>query len=173
MSMRRLARQRVLQLLYALEYSGESFEETEARFLRLRSGQRKGWSDFARTLARKTYERREALDREIAGALEHWRIERLALTDRLCLRLGLCEMQAFPEIPLRVTLDEYVELARRYGGQDSPAYVNGVLDRLARNYRQKDFQALARGSDGSAGGGPGPTASVAAPEAEPEPETPR
>ena len=62
------------------------------------------------------------------------------VTDRLILRMGLSELKHFPAIPMRVTLDECVELAKEYGGEESPAYINGVLDNLAGGYRDKDFQ---------------------------------
>ena len=140
-SVRHLARRGALQLLYALNYSDQSFEATEEGFLKGGSRRRKSLTPFARELALKTFEQRESLDAEISPVLRHWKLERLALTDRLCLRMGLCEMRSFPDIPLRVTLNEYIELAREFGGDDSPKYVNGVLDRLAQNFKEKDFQA--------------------------------
>lgn len=136
---RHLARQRALQFLYALQCSDGSFEETETDFLGGNPRMRKGWSDFAHELALRTSAGGAALDAEIGEALERWTIDRLAVTDRLCLQLALTEFRQFADIPLRVTINEYIDLARRFGDDKSAAYVNGVLDKLAQKYRHKDF----------------------------------
>ena len=141
MGIRHLARQRALQLLYALEHKDVPFEVEEADFLAVNARRRKGWGPFAKKLAQRTHELREKLDKEISEVLKGWKIDRLAITDRLCLRMALCEFHEFPEIPLRVTIDEYIELARGFGDDPSPQFINGVLDRLARNFRHKDFEA--------------------------------
>lgn len=140
MRIRHLARQRALQLLYSLHYNSLGFEEGEKEFLQVNAKRRKGWGPFAHQLAERTYEWRDDLDEEIGKALKNWSLSRLAVTDRLCLRMALCELRAFDDIPLRVTLNEYIELARLFGEEKSPQYVNGVLDHLARNFRHKDFQ---------------------------------
>ena len=139
MTIRRLARQSALQFLYALQYDVEPFEVAEAQFLSTNPKQRKNWDEFSHELALRTFENREELDAEISKILEHWTIERISLIDRLCLRMALCEFREFPEIPLRVTLNEYIELARRFGTEESPQYINGVLDRLGQDYQHKDF----------------------------------
>lgn len=142
MGVRRLARQHALQLLFSLDYpSGKSFEEAEEDYLAAGKPRRKAWTDFARALARATWSRRRELDAEISGSLKNWKLERLTRVDKLCLRMALCELMFFDQIPLRVTLNEYVELARVFGGDDSPQFVNGVLDALAKKFPQKDFQA--------------------------------
>lgn len=142
MGVRRLARQRALQLLFALDRGDIPYATAEEDFLAVDARRRKGWGPFASLLARTTHENRAALDREIGKALTNWRIERLPALDRICLRMGLCELKHFPEIPMRVTLDEYIELARLFGEAESPQFVNGVLDRLARDYPAKDFGPL-------------------------------
>ena len=74
----------------------------------------------------------EAIDRQLAAAAENWRLPRMATVDRNVLRLGAYELLHTPETPAAVAFDEAIELARRYGSADSPAFVNGVLDRLRR-----------------------------------------
>jgi N utilization substance protein B len=140
MGLRHLARQRALQLLYGLEFNRLPFEEGEQEFLGVNAKHRKPWGEFAHELALRTHEDRKRLDKEIAPVLQHWKIERLPLTDRICLRMALCELEHFADIPLRSTLDEYVELARLFGGEDSPKFVNGVLNRFAERYAHKDFE---------------------------------
>jgi len=75
------------------------------------------------------------LDRRIALALERWNMERLAATDRSVLRLATAELLHLPGTPARVLIDEAVAIARKYGREESGRFVNGVLDRLARDTR--------------------------------------
>ena len=70
------------------------------------------------------------LDRTIEGALENWRLERLSHIDRGVLRLAAAEMLFFDDVPPRVSIREAIRLAEQYGGDDSPRFVNGVLDAL-------------------------------------------
>jgi len=73
-----------------------------------------------------------SIDAQLTAAAENWRLPRMAVVDRNVLRLGGYELLHTPETPPGVALDEAIELARRYGSADSPAFVNGVLDRLLR-----------------------------------------
>ena len=75
-------------------------------------------------------ERLTEIDALLAESTTNWELHRLAAVDRNVLRLGACELLAFPQVPFRVVIDEAVELARRYGGRESPRFVNGVLDAL-------------------------------------------
>jgi transcription antitermination protein NusB len=72
------------------------------------------------------------IDRRLSEIAENWRLVRMAAVDRNVLRLGAYELLHTPDTPPNVALDEAIELARRYGSADSPAFVNGVLDRLTR-----------------------------------------
>jgi N utilization substance protein B len=85
----------------------------------------------------------EARGDEVDGILrqcaEHWALERLAATDRAVLRAALAELLARPETPSRVVLDEAIEIAKRFGAADSGRFVNGVLDRAAKQLRPQEF----------------------------------
>ena len=70
------------------------------------------------------------IDQRLAQAAENWRLPRMATVDRNVLRLGAYELWFSPDTPANVALDEAIELARRFGAAESPAFVNGVLDRL-------------------------------------------
>jgi transcription antitermination protein NusB len=70
------------------------------------------------------------IDRRIGEAAENWKLHRMAAVDRNVLRLGAFELLFTPDTPPGVVLDEAIELARRFGSADSPAFVNGVLDKL-------------------------------------------
>lgn len=73
----------------------------------------------------------DVLDAKIRGVSKHWRLERMSRVDRNIIRLGAYELMYLQDIPRRVTLNEAVELAKRFGNEESPAFVNGVLDRIA------------------------------------------
>jgi len=87
---------------------------------------------FARELVEGVRARRERIDALIAASAEHWRLPRLSRVDLSVLRLATFELVGRPEIPHSVTLNEAVEIARRFGSEESPAFVNGVLDHIAR-----------------------------------------
>lgn len=88
--------------------------------------------DFARRLVLGTVAEVHALDALIAQSSEHWRVERLAVIDRLILRLAAWELQHEPETPPAVVLNEALELARQYSTADAVRFVNGVLDSIRR-----------------------------------------
>ena len=79
----------------------------------------------------------EELDAAIADAAANWRLDRIAPVDRTVLRLGAYELLAEPQTPAAVILDEAVELAKRFGEADSPAFVNGVLDAIRRKVQER------------------------------------
>lgn len=87
--------------------------------------------EFANMLVRGCGGVRNEIDERIRGVSKHWRLERMSRVDRNIIRLGAYELLHVTEIPRRVTLNEAVELAKRFGNEESPAFVNGVLDRIA------------------------------------------
>ena len=86
---------------------------------------------FAQGLVDGVQSERGRIDRLIADAAEHWRVTRLSKVDASVLRVAAYELFACPDIPTRVTIDEAIEIARRFGSENSGAFVNGVLDRIA------------------------------------------
>lgn len=86
---------------------------------------------FADGLLREVVAKREWLDAKITEASDNWRLERMTPVDRSILRLGTLELLVHPEVPKEVVIDEAVELAKRYGADNSAKFVNGVLDRIA------------------------------------------
>lgn len=86
---------------------------------------------YVLTLTRGVWDRREELDRVIAQHSQHWKIGRIARVELTILRLGLYEILHQEDIPLRVALNEAVELAKEFGDDNSPAFVNGILDAVA------------------------------------------
>ncbi len=91
--------------------------------------------EFAWVLISEVCARGESLDALIAGRARNWRLSRMAAVDRNILRLGTYEL-AHTDTPAAVVMDEAVELARRFGSDGSPAFVNGILDALAHELRE-------------------------------------
>jgi transcription antitermination protein NusB len=83
--------------------------------------------------------RRAEVDAILQSAAQHWTLERLAATDRAVLRLAVAELIARPGTPARVVIDEAIEVAKRFGAEESGRFVNGVLDRAARELRPGEF----------------------------------
>ena len=83
------------------------------------------------------WDRREEIDSLIGEAAEHWRVERMALVDRNILRLGAYELSVGSDIPFAVAINEAVELGKRFGAEDSGAFINGILDRISEIVRKK------------------------------------
>src|SRR5512136_769459 len=134
MGRRTKARECAFQLLYQREIAGEPMGQVIEGFWRLRAGM-PAMRAMAERLARGAQSREAELDEAIAAAATHWRLDRIATVDRTILRLGAYELVAEAATPPAVILDEAVELAKRFGEADSPAFVNGVLDAIRRRVR--------------------------------------
>ena len=130
MGARTTAREAALQMLYALEASGGGAEQVIGDFWRELPGDPEG-RDYADAIVRGLAAGGETVDARIRAASKNWRIERMTRVDRNILRMGAWELEHRPEVPRAVIIDEAVELAKRYGTDESSAFVNGVLDRIA------------------------------------------
>ena len=97
-------------------------------------------------------EHREEIDALLRKYSEHWALERMPAIDRALLRLGTYELIFREDIPRTVILDEAVKLAKSFGTDESPSFVNGVLDRIANDVGRKDEQKLYRYHSGFEGG---------------------
>lgn len=125
------ARARALQLLYAWDLSGRpSIDTVVTRLARTHGGIPEGY-DRGAELAARAVAGQEEYDTQLARASEHWRLERVGVIERNILRLAMAELDE-GATPPRVVLDEAVKLAHWFGGGRSPAFVNGVLDAVAR-----------------------------------------
>lgn len=141
---RRRARALALQTLYQCEIGGLGV--AEAARLAAEAGVPDG-SDlpplegpplvFGTRLAREAWAERAELDQRIGAATKNWRVERLAVLDRNVLRLAAVELLRHPETPPRVVLDEAIELARAFSGEEAARFVNGVLDGMFRRFRDE------------------------------------
>ena len=131
---RRLARETALQVLYQVDVTGDK-SDIEAAL--------KKWGEefavpqnglaFAHNLVRGTLEFREQIDERLNGLAKGWSTERMATVDRNLLRLAAYEILYCNDIPDKVSVNEAIELAKSFGGQDSTKFVNGILDQLIAN----------------------------------------
>lgn len=87
---------------------------------------------FAQRIVRGVWSEKDDLDRRIAEAAENWRLERMAAVDRNVLRAAVFEMTHDPETPRAVVIDEAIEIAKKYGSEDSGKFINGILDAIRR-----------------------------------------
>jgi N utilization substance protein B len=130
---RRRAREVAFRLAYQADVMGESLD-LEARPSEeddLGADQAELVSDIVRTLCARQAE----VDEQVRAAARNWELDRLAATDRSVLRIATAELIGRPGTPARVVLDEAIEIARRYGSEESARFVNGVLDHVARALR--------------------------------------
>jgi len=132
MGLRRQARETGLQLLFAqeeqqplseimLEEFWDSVEAPEAV------------RDYALLLTGAVAEHRDDLDEVISRYAKNWTLSRMSRVDRNLLRMAVAEMFFINDVPVRVTLDEAIEVAKAFGGEESSRFVNGILDRIARD----------------------------------------
>lgn len=99
-------------------------------------------SAYAERLLRGVEEHREEIDDQLRTASENWTLSRMPAVDRALLRMAACEMLYVDEVPLSVSINEAVELAKRFGGgDDSHRFVNGILGRIARGIEAEAAQA--------------------------------
>lgn len=94
--------------------------------------------DFAKQLFRKTALNADVFVKEYEDKTRNWELDRIAEIDTIILNLGVCELQKFPSIPVKVTINEYLELAKEYSTPKSSIFINGILDALVKKYREEN-----------------------------------
>jgi N utilization substance protein B len=94
--------------------------------------------DFASLLYRKTVLNEEKLAKEFIDKTPNWDMERIAELDTIILKMAICEFFNFPSIPVKVTINEYLELAKEYSTPKSSIFINGILDNLVKDFQAND-----------------------------------
>ena len=144
MGLRRRARETALQVLYQLDLQPElPVDEALARFYAVFEGDEPAPSEaardpeaaaegreFAERLVRGVHRELQAVDARIARASRNWRLERMGRVDRNLLRIATYELAFCDDIPAKVAINEAIEVAKRFGAHETPAFVNGILDRV-------------------------------------------
>ncbi len=123
---RRIVRERVLQILYAYEMNRDSLQILIDGVLS--DVQDKADKEFANMLVNRVIINQKELDDIIKQRVDNWEMNRIALIDRILLRIGLCELLHFPDIPPKVSINESIEIAKIYSTAGSGKFINGILD---------------------------------------------
>lgn len=147
---RRLVRERAMQALYAYEIGhsvgGESIDYLASRLVYPEFRASSELMDFAEKLMMRVYNHCDECDVIIRSLAENWDFQRIAPIDKVLLRIGITEMLYFPEIPTKVTINEAIEIAKRYSTDKSGIFLNGVLDAaLAKLKEEGRMQKTGRG----------------------------
>ena len=133
--MRRESREKAFQTLFLMDALGVGPDEAIPLFALVSAPPRD--EPYYRETVHGVWERLAEIDARIREAAENWRIERMAMVDRNILRLGAFEIRHGKEIPFAVAINEAVDLAKRFGAEESGGFVNGILDRIAETVRAK------------------------------------
>lgn len=150
---RRQIRAKVMQAVYACLSSGQSPEVVFGLLLKDLMDEveelekRKRLSGDARLLTILYYDsmkNTELYDDYIQSKAENWELERIARLDRILMYMAICEMLTFEEIPIKVTINEYLELAKTYSTPKSSKFINGILDSLYSDFK-KNGKIIKRG----------------------------
>lgn len=131
---RRVLREKVLQILYAFEMNNEGLQAlTEGILSDLEEETDK---EFCRILVNKTLAHKDELDKKINERVNNWELNRIALIDKILLRMGLCEIMYLPDIPPKVTINEVIEIAKNFSTPNSGKFINGILDTVLSGLRE-------------------------------------
>lgn len=130
---RRLARELALKVLYRYEEGDADLPGAVQSVLEAKKYQEND-KEFSRSLIEKTIENLDVIDKEIVQVLENWEYDRISLVDKIILRMGTCELIYFKEIPSQISINEAIEIGKKYGGSDSGRFINGVLDAIRKSH---------------------------------------
>ena len=130
-SKRRLIREKVLQVLFAYEMNDESLQFLiDEIFVEIKNETDR---QFGIELINKVRIHKEQLDELIKDRVANWEMNRIALIDRILLRIGICEILYFTDIPPKVSINESIEIAKEYSTAGSAKFINGILDAILTN----------------------------------------
>ncbi len=133
---RRLAREYVLQVLYAYEMTHDPIEKVIGDVIGQRLENAKTRS-FAEELIHKTVAHIDELDTMIRAKAQNWDFNRIAILDKLILRMGITEFLYFEDIPPKVTINEAIEIAKRFSTEKSSSFINGILDSVLNDLKRE------------------------------------
>ena len=127
---RRAARQCVLKALFAYQFSkNDTINQLVSENPELKHN-----NDFIQSLFDIVLKHVKLTEEIIKSHLENWEIDRVALIDKILLKMGICEIYFIDDIPPKVTISEMVEIAKIYSTDESPVFINGILDAVFKNY---------------------------------------
>ncbi len=139
MGARRKGRELALQALYLLDVTTDPPPEALHRFWHHCESSSPA-REFATQLVSGVQENRDQIDQLVGEVADNWRLERLSRVDLNVIRIAVYELMASPDLPAQVAINEAIEVARRFGTEESASFVNGILDPLARRLAAKQGQ---------------------------------
>jgi len=137
MRKRTKAREYALQILYQMEMTKDSHSDSVRAFWERESETEESVREFAGQLVKGVTENIKDIDAKIAKYATNWQINRMAVIDRNILRMATFEMLYLGDIPAKVSINEAVDIAKKYGDKDSGKFVNGVLDKISKTKAEK------------------------------------
>ena len=139
MGVRRKAREQALQVLFGLEFNQIQANLAVRNFQMAFSDEREP-DPYLAKIVLGVFQNLEELNAVIRRHSTNWRLERMAIVDKNILRLASYELFHQEDVPRKVAINEAIEIAKKYGSEDSPAFVNGVLDRVALEARGEEVE---------------------------------
>jgi N utilization substance protein B len=133
MRKRTKSRESALKILYAIDITGDEPKECIDKFWKGEDQNDTEVKTFANSLVLGTSSKRKEIDKMISERATNWQMERMAVIDRNILRLAAYELLYVEEIPPKVTINEAIDIAKRYGDSESGKFVNGVLDKINKD----------------------------------------
>ena len=133
MRKRTKAREYALQLLYNYDLTKEPLGDWDSFWMNQEGEVHAEVKDFTRSLVFGTIEHLGKIDEKISGFAANWELSRMAAVDRNVLRMSAFELLYMKDIPAKVSINEAVDLAKRYSGDDAGKFVNGILDRIKQD----------------------------------------
>jgi transcription antitermination protein NusB len=134
---RRKIREKVMQVLYAYELSDDPIEKVKNTLLEDIREDRESYK-FGSDLISNVLENQESLDERIKKQADNWESERIALIDKILLRMSIAEFLYFPDIPPKVSINEAIEIAKKFSTENSGKFVNGILDGILLSLKEED-----------------------------------
>lgn len=128
-------REFALQRLYAVEFNDEPWEK---QIEQLDENSRKKATGYVSDLIIKYLESKKDVDKEICKKLKNWDFQRVAMIDKIILRMAIAELLYFQEIPPEVSINEAIELAKKYSTDHSGKFINGVLDAIYKKLKKEN-----------------------------------
>lgn len=134
---RRFARELALKVLYRYEEGDADLSGAMSSVLDAKSYEQND-RDFSKALIERTVEEMETIDKEIIKVLENWEYDRISVIDKIILRIGTCELLFFDDIPSQISINEAIEIGKKYGGNESGRFINGILDAIRKNHESSN-----------------------------------
>ena len=136
MGKRRSSRELALKFLYQFELNEGDLDEQIKLFLERNSSQ-EDVESFMKELVVSLIDKMEEIDEIIQKFSDHWVLDRMTVIDRNILRMGTCELLFIFSTPPKVVINEAIDIAKKYGNEDSPEFINGILDKVYNEIRQQ------------------------------------